>query len=52
MGDIFFRDIPEELHRKFKSICAEKGISMKDAFIEYIKEQIVKKEKPPMAVAK
>jgi hypothetical protein len=33
-------DIPEELHRKFKVYCIEKGVNMADVIREMIEERI------------
>ena len=33
---IIFKNIPKDIHRKFKMICAEKGITMREAFIQFM----------------
>lgn len=43
MGNFNF-EIPEELHKNFKSKCALKGIDMRDKIVELIKEDIKNKE--------
>jgi hypothetical protein len=36
------RDIPEELHNSFKAACAERGMSMKEAFLKLMREFVDK----------
>ena len=42
MVTFLIRDIPDELKRKFKALCAERGITMKGAFIKYMREEVEK----------
>ncbi len=42
MGTFLIRDIPEELRRKFKALCAERGITLKDAFLKHMREEVDK----------
>ena len=35
-------NIPEEVKRKFKSLCAAEGMSMRDKLLEYMREEITK----------
>ncbi len=45
MGTFLIRDIPDELKRKFKALCAERGITMKEAFLKYMTEEVEKAKK-------
>ena len=36
MKTILFKDIPEDVYRKFKAACATKGKTMKEVFIEFM----------------
>ena len=45
MGELRIRNVPDELHRKFKALCAEKGIVMNDYLLEFIKKEVEKREK-------
>ena len=45
MGTFLIRDIPDELKRKFKALCAERGITMKEAFLKNMKEEVEKAKK-------
>jgi len=38
MTTIIFKNIPLEIYRTFKSKCAANGITMKDAFIQFMIE--------------
>jgi len=40
------RDIPDELHKKFKIMCVEKGVSMNAELLRLIKEAVDKYKKP------
>ncbi|MHA1344945.1 MAG: hypothetical protein ACTSO3_00960 [Candidatus Heimdallarchaeaceae archaeon] len=35
---VLIHNVPEELKRKFKAKCAEKGISMENAFVDLMKK--------------
>jgi predicted HicB family RNase H-like nuclease len=43
--DMKIRDVPKELHHKFKVMCAEKDISMNKLLIQLIKEAVAKEGK-------
>lgn len=45
MGEMRIRNVPDELHWKFKALCAEKGITMNDYLLEFIKKEVEKREK-------
>jgi plasmid stability protein len=40
MSNINVRNIPDEMHREFKSICARRGISMNDMLIQLIQRLV------------
>ncbi len=39
------KDIPDEIKRKFKALCAERGITLKEAFLKYMREEVEKANK-------
>lgn len=42
--DYILRDIPEDLHRRFKVKCVERGISMREAIIAIMGEDVARRE--------
>jgi len=44
MKTIIIKNIPEDVYRLFKTKCAEKEISIKDAIIELMEKFVDKKE--------
>ena len=36
MKTILFKAVPTDIYRKFKAACAAQGITMKDAFIQFM----------------
>ena len=36
MKKMFIENVPEDVHRRFKGLCAMKGISMKDSILQYM----------------
>jgi len=36
MTTVLFKNIPLDVYRKFKAACAAKGISMTEAFIQFM----------------
>jgi plasmid stability protein len=45
MKDLRIRNISDDLHRRFKTLCASKGVSMNDYLIQLIKEAVEKEVK-------
>ena len=45
MKEMRIRNVPDELHRKFKALCAEKGVVMNDYLMKFIKKEVEKREK-------
>ena len=39
------RDVPADLHRRFKVACASEGVPMKDKMIELMREYVKRQEK-------
>ena len=42
MKNVLVYDVPEDLHRQFKTFCAYKGISMSKVIKTFMQEQIKK----------
>jgi len=40
-------EIPNELHRAFKSVCAAEGSNMKEKLLEFMKDYVEQQEKKP-----
>lgn len=40
MAMINLQDVPDELYRQFKALCALQGKTIKEAFIEMMKERL------------
>lgn len=45
MGTLNIRDVPDELHREAKAAAAKEGRSLREWFIEAIKEKLERSEK-------
>jgi len=45
MAEMRIRNVPDEIHRKFKALCAEKGIDMNSYLLELLKKEVEKREK-------
>jgi phage terminase Nu1 subunit (DNA packaging protein) len=45
MGNILLKDIPEDLKRKFKALCATRGKTMKEEILRLMKEEVERKTK-------
>ena len=45
MKDMRIREVPDELHRKFKLLCVKKNISMNKYLIQMIKKEVEKEDK-------
>ena len=45
MGTIIIKDVPEDLKREFKAICALRGKSLKDSIIELMRKEVEKERK-------
>ena len=45
MVNMIIRDVPDDLHRRFKVLCAEEGEPMKGKVIQIIREYVEKQEK-------
>ncbi len=45
MVEMFLRNVPNDLHRRFKLICVEQGISMNKQIIELIRKHVERQEK-------
>lgn len=45
MGTLNIRDVPDDLHREAKATAAKEGRSLRDWFIEAIKEKLERSEK-------
>ena len=43
MKTLLIRDVPKELHKKFKTLCCQEGVSMTDKIKEMIKKLVSKK---------
>jgi phage terminase Nu1 subunit (DNA packaging protein) len=42
MGNILLKDVPENLKRKFKALCATRGKTMKEEILRLMKEEVEK----------
>ena len=40
MAALTIKDIPEEIARRYKAVCAIKGTSMREEIIEYMRKEI------------
>ncbi|MCK5569661.1 MAG: hypothetical protein KAJ15_08080 [Spirochaetes bacterium] len=45
MAELRIRDIPEDVYRKFKSLCALKGVTLNKTVIELLEWKIKKHER-------
>jgi len=45
MGTIIIKDVPEDVKRKFKSLCVLKGKTLREELIRLMKEEIEKSRK-------
>ncbi len=45
MVKMITRDIPDDLHKRFKLVCVEQGISMNKQIIELIRKHVERQEK-------
>ncbi len=45
MKDMRIREVPDELHLKFKLLCVKKKISMNKQLIKMMKKEIEKEDK-------
>lgn len=45
MKDMRIREVPDELHLKFKLLCVKKKISMNDYLIKMMEKEIEKEDK-------
>ena len=39
---VLFRDVPLALYQHWKAICAKRGVSLKEAFCKFLKEEVRK----------
>lgn len=42
MSGVLFKDVPADLYGHWKAICARRGVSMKKAFVDLIREEVRK----------
>ena len=42
MAAINLRDVPEDLRRDFKALCAKKGITMRERLLQLMQEEVAK----------
>ncbi len=45
MPTMYIRDFPDNLHRRFKSLCVLNGEHMRERIIELVREYVEKEEK-------
>lgn len=45
MAELRIRDVPDEVYRKFKALCALKGYKISDHVIELLKKEVEKQER-------
>ena len=45
MAELRIRNVPEEIYRKFKALCALKGYKINDYVIELLKKEVEKRAK-------
>lgn len=45
MVKMLIREVPNSLHRRFKVLCVERGVSMNEKVIGLIKEYVEKQDK-------
>ena len=45
MAETRIRNIPDDVYRKFKALCAENGYKINDHIIELLKREVEKREK-------
>ena len=45
MAETRIRNIPDEIYRKYKALCALKGVKINDYVIELLKKEVAKREK-------
>jgi hypothetical protein len=45
MGTIIIKDVPEDLKREFKAICALRGMTLKDTLINLMSKEVEKERK-------
>jgi len=45
MKEMRIRKVPDEIHSKFKALCAEKQINMNTYLLEFLKKEVAKRDK-------
>jgi len=45
MAELRIRNVPEEIYRRFKALCALRGVKINDYVIELLRREVEKREK-------